>query len=493
MKSGNLVPVRHMRAARASVAATVVAAGGALVIALLAVTTVVPHPTVAGLLGLVVIAICLTALYRVTVSGSFSPVAVTFWSFVAVWVGFAPLLQIRDDILPWPDLPLYQFYVTAQVIPLLAVAAYWAGYRGRAPVPTGRPWRRLDITVEKALVVTGFAVLLTATCLPQTGGLAVRFTTRDDLQNAIKHAGLVGGKDLALLGLLSTLPAAASLVALVLCLLCWRARNYAGPKAKWTLMAATAVAVGLDIIYNNPLTANRFATFSLMLAAGFALVRLGRQRWRSLFSVGMLAGLVVIYPLANLFRNATSRGSLRLGLGSYFTYDFDGFQQTVNGVYYVHIHGNTWGYHIASALLFWIPRSLWPSKAVPTGNAVAASRGYKFQNLAMPFWTEVFVEFSFVGVIVLFYFYGKLAWRLDRALNDCRVGLGMAVAVLFAACQVGLLRGPLGAQIPLVGAAFAVLVLGIAGWRGRAWNLTRPPEPEDHPIAATRTSVEANG
>src|SRR5262249_62413106 len=109
----------------------------------------------------------------------------------------------------------------------------------------------------------------------------------------------------------------------------------------------------------------------------------------------------------------------------------------------------------------------------------------------MPFWTEVFVEFSFVGVVVLFYFYGKLALRLDRAMGDSRVGLGMAVAVVFAACQIGLLRGPLGAQIPLVGAAFVVLILGVAGWRGRAWGLTRPPEPEDHPIPAARIPVEA--
>ncbi len=495
MKSGDIPQLtgRHARTSRVSPSSIAVTTCGAGAIALLGVNLVLPRPTVAGLLGLVVIAVCLTALYQVTVSGTFAPVAVTFWTFVVVWVGFAPLLQIRYDVLPWPDLPLYQFYVTAQVILLLAVAAYRVGYRGRAPAMTGARWRRLDITIEKAVVVTGFALLLTMVCLPQTGGLAVRFTTRDELQNAIKHAGLVGGKDLALLGLLSTLPAAAGLVALVLCLLCWRDRNWADPRAKRILLAVTGVAVLLNIIYNNPLSANRFATFSVMLAAGFALVRLDRQRWRSLFSVGMLGGLAVIYPLANLFRNSASRASLRLGAEAYFTYDFDGFQQTVNSAYYVHVHGHTWGYHLVSALLFWIPRSLWQGKAISTGNVVAASRGYKFQNLSMPFWTEIFVEFSFIGVVVLFYFYGKLALRLDQALNDSRVGFGMALAVLFAACQIGLLRGPLGAQIPLVGAAFAVLVVGVAGWRGRAWGLTRAPEPDDEAqrTVALRIPVEA--
>jgi hypothetical protein len=466
---------RHAARPRPRAAPIGAAVAGAVVLVLLGVTLVLPRPTVAGVLGLVVIAVCLTALYQVTFSGSFAPVAVTFWAFVTVWVGVAPLIQIRDDVLPWPDLPLHQYYVTAQVILLLAVGAYWAGYGRGAAVPAAAPSRRFGITIEKAIVVTGLAFVLTAVCLPQTGGLAVRFTTRDELQAAIKQAGLAGGKDQALLGLLSTLPAAVCLVALILCLLCLRDRNHATAKAKRILQATAGVAALLNIIYNNPLTANRFATFSVMLAVVFALVRFDRQLWRTLFSAGMLGGLAVVYPLANLFRNDKSRSSLRLGLDAYYTYDFDGFQQTVNSVYYVDVHGHTWGHHVLSALLFWVPRSLWEGKAIGAGNAVAASRGYQFQNLALPFWAEVAVEFSIAGVVVVFFFYGRLAARLDRALNGPGPGVGLllAGAVLFAACQIGLLRGPLGAQIPLVGAAFAVLVGAAMAWRGRSWGLTR--------------------
>lgn len=129
--------------------ALVVAVAVLAVVTALGVTTVLPRPTVAGGLGLVVVAVCLTALYQTTRSASFSPVSVTFWAFVTVWVGFAPLLQIRDRRLPWPDLPLDQYYVSAQVILLFAVLAYWAGNtrslprRGRTPRPApGSPSRR---------------------------------------------------------------------------------------------------------------------------------------------------------------------------------------------------------------------------------------------------------------------------------------------------------------------------------------------------------------
>ncbi|WP_196255763.1 glycosyltransferase [Micromonospora sp. WMMD558] len=453
--------------------------GWLAIIAALGVTTVLPRPTVAGFLGLVAVAVCLAALYQTTLSGTFTPVAVTFWAFVAVWVGFAPLLQIRDRRLPWPDLPLDQHYVSAQVILLFAVVAWWVGNTRRVPAPRPSTSRRTRLTIEKAVVVTGLAVVLAVVCLPMTGGLAVRFTSRDDLQRAIAEEGLKSQQDLALLGLLSTFPAAVSAVALVLCLVCWRSQNWADRRGRSMVLTATGTAVVLNLIYNNPLSANRFAAFGVLLAAGLAIVRFDRQIWRTLFSIGMLLGLAVIYPLANLFRNERSRGNLRLGLDAYYTWDFDGFQQTVNAVHHVGVGGHTWGHHFISALLFWVPRSVWEGKAIPAGNAVAASRGYEFQNLALPFWAETYLEFSFVGVVVLFFFYGKLARRLDIALTGPAASLGTALTVMFAALQIGLLRGPLGAQIPFVGAAFVVLVVGVAAWAGPQWGLTRTPTPVD--------------
>lgn len=476
--------------ARLRGAAVPVAIGALLV--LLGVTTVAPHPTVAGVIGLAVVGFCLAALHQVTRAGHFAPVAVTFWAFVVVWVGFAPLFQIRDNVLPWRDTPLYQHYVTAQVILLLAVVCFWLGYTrpwirrtapawaartGESPPRTGTH-RRLAVTVEKATAVTVAAAGLAIVCLPMTGGLAVRFATRDALQQAIREAGLIGGRDLALLGLLGILPAAVAMVALVLCLVCWRNRRYADRRTKWMLIGATAVAAGLNVIYNNPLSANRFSSFSVLLAAGFALLRFDTQRWRTAFTTVMLFGLAVVYPLANLFRNERSRGNLRLGLDAYYTNDFDGFQQTVNAVYYVDVHGHTWGHHLLSALLFWVPRSLWEGKAIGAGNVVAASRGYDFQNLSLPFWTEVFLEFSLVGVVVLFYFYGRAARRLDGTLRADRVGLPAVLAMLFAACQIGLLRGPLGAQIPFAGAAFTVAAASVLLWPTRPWRLaTRRARP----------------
>jgi hypothetical protein len=435
----------------------------AVPIVVLGIDTVAPRPTLAGFLGLLVVAICLAALYQIAVHGPFAPVAITFWAFVIVWVGLAPLLQIRDRHLPWKDTPLTQLYATAQLILLVAIVAFWLGY-SRPSAAALRPTRhRFDIRPRNVVLMTAATLVLSAYSIATTGGLAVRFTSRDHLKAAITKAGVSGGGDLAKLGLLNTLPAAASLAALVLCLYCLRHGLYEDRRTRLALVCATGVAVVLNVIYNNPLSASRFAAFGVVLAVIVTLVDFSKPWLRGGFVSAMVFGLAVVYPLADLFRNEAKRSHLRLGASAYYTYDFDGFQTTVNAVDYTQQHGHTWGYHLISALMFWVPRSMWTDKARPAGIVVAENRGYTFQNLSLPLWAELFMEFWWVGVAVVFFGYGWLARRLDTVILAKRKSAAAVLTILVAACQIGFLRGSVGSQIPFPATAFiAATVCGLA-------------------------------
>lgn len=466
--------------------------GIGLVVLALGLFAVAPRPTVAGFLGLLVVAGCLTVLARIAVHGPFAPVAITFWAFVCIWVGFAPLLQLRAGRLPWADTPLAELYPMAQLVLLAALIAFYFGYStgggteaGSGTEPTagrgigsGHSWLRLSVT--GAVAVTAATTVLAAVALPFTGGLLVRFTTRDGLRSAMENAGLVSGDDRALAGILSTLPAAASLASLVMCLLCLRGRAYSSRRSRLLLIAATVVAAIVNVIFNNPLSATRFMSFSVLLAIVLCLVDLRSLRRRLLFTGAMVGGLALVYPLANLFRNQSSRSRLRLGLDAYYTFDFDGFQQTVNTVYYVDAHGHTWGHHTISALLFWVPRSIWEGKALPAGIAVADARGYDFQNLALPLWAEMYLEYSWIGVALLMFCFGLVARRLDLVIQRQVTSGAAVVATLFAALQIGLLRGPIGAQIPFAAAA---VVIALVGTRLR-WSRTRQPAPAEGGLRA---------
>jgi hypothetical protein len=450
---------------RTPIAAAYSTVAGALVVIVIGVVTVLPHPTAAGFVGLAVVAVCLAALYRSVTAERFAPAAVTFWGFVLVWVGVPPLLQIRDGRLPWPDSPLTHLFLTAEIILLVAVLVFWWGYFGRPGRPrTDRPLpppeKRFQVTVPYAAVITAGTALLAGIAIPMTGGLGVRFHNRDAVAEALAKAGLTGGSDQALSGLVNLLPAAASISALILCLRCIKAKAATDKRSRVVLYCATAVAAGLNLIFNNPLSASRFISLSTLLAAALVLIDFTPLWRRIAFALTIVGGLAIVYPLADALRNDLQRSSLRIGTDAYYTYDFDGFQQTVNSVYYMGVHGPTYGHHILSALLFWVPRSLWIGKAMPAGFPVAASRGYQFQNLSMPLWAELFVEFWFFG-LALMYVYGRIVRRIDQWQRADSASLGGAVAIIFVAAQIGLIRGPLGSQVPFLATALLVALSGL--------------------------------
>lgn len=452
-------------------------AAGAVIVGLIAIFVVAPHPTAAGWIGLLIVAACMAALYHATTATGFRPVAVMFWAFVLVWVGFAPLLQIRDSRLPWPDDLLTDLFLPAQLILAAAIAAYWLGYSRRPR----RSWHRaapaharVRVTAGSAMLVTAGTAVLALVAIPLTGGLLVRFQTRDAVVAALAKAGLASGPDQAMAGVLNVLPSAASLAALVLCLLCLRYKAYVSERSRRMVLGSTVVAVLLNVIFNNPLSASRFISLSTLLAAVLAGVRFTTQLRRTLFSVVTFCGLAFVYPLANVFRNAEQRDLLRIGANAYYTNDFDGFQQTVNTLYHVEAGGHTFGHHLLSAILFWIPRSIWHDKALPAGFPVAADRGYPFQNLALPLWAEIFLEFSWIGVVVVFFLYGYLARRMDRSIAADRLTLAATLSLIFAACQTGLLRGPTGAQFPFAACAVLAVIAGGVAYallRRRRWRL----------------------
>src|SRR5699024_1839537 len=144
------------------------------------------------------------------------------------------------------------------------------------------------------------------------------------------------------------------------------------------------------IVVNNPISTARFQVGTIILSLYFVFPWTNRKAAISIY--GLLIGLVVIFPYADLFRNASdsdwvSRLSrVRNGNALSIIAVFDSFQQIINATRLVQTKGIEWGHQITSAFLFWIPRSIWPGKAVPTGEYIALQGGYDFTNLSAPLW-----------------------------------------------------------------------------------------------------------
>ncbi|MCS6521332.1 oligosaccharide repeat unit polymerase [Curtobacterium citreum] len=205
------------------------------------------------------------------------------------------------------------------------------------------------------------------------------------------------------------------LVALVAQIMLFRQRRRAGSKAPLLLLAVTAVTLLLIV---NPISSARYAVGTVYLAFLAAAGIWGTLRRYRTISVLTLGALFFLFPIASTFRNSLdAKVSLQNPLESLLSGDFDSFDQINNAVYFVAVRGITWGDQLLGVIFFWVPRSIWPDKAIDTGVLLAQFRGYSFQNLSAPLWAEFFINGGWPLLILGMILVGFGARRWDARLD----------------------------------------------------------------------------
>lgn len=454
--------------------------GALLLVGLTWAWLVLPTPSPQGYLGLAIVGVALCSLAADTVSGRLGPLSLTFWSFMAVWAGFAPLYQFNAGRLPWNDVPATELYPWAQLLTLGAAIAYRVGQVTSRP-REGRS--ELRAVVPRAYI-GGVLLPLLAFPLAALSGvsLASRFQSRDDLIEAYAAQGLeygTGGG--AVLGVLKTLPICITAVGLYLVAHEIRRRRRDREQVGLPLMLAAVVAGAAAITFANPLSNSRFQGFSAFLMLAFVLISFSGLFKRTILSLGLVVGLLVAYPLSAVFKNQAIADRVYFRLDIFLSVDFDGFQQTVNALWYVQNQGHTLGHHLISALGFFVPRSIWEGKALPASYPVAESRGYTFQNLSLPLWAEMYVEFGVLGMMIVFFLIARYSRRADLAFNASTTSRLAVVTPVLAAVQIGVLRGPLGAQIVFAGTCVLLALvltrrIGVGGSLAETFTATNTGE-----------------
>ncbi len=225
------------------------------------------------------------------------------------------------------------------------------------------------------------------------------------------------------------------------------------------LRAGTVAIVTTLLLF---VVANPFVYSRYIVLAAFGTVAMTffwpRGRKAALvWLLGLLMAFLLVYPAADLFRSQSSSSSNGPMLASK---DFDGFQQTINTVTYVDTHGIANGSHLISGMLFFIPRAVWTSKAVPSAFPVAEERGYRFQNLSEPAPAEAYLDLGWAGVVGVMSLLGLGFAALDRAWQAR--SRASVIAAYLAVAQVGLWRGPFGSLAPVFGFTIILLLLAIA-------------------------------
>lgn len=162
----------------------------------------------------------------------------------------------------------------------------------------------------------------------------------------------------------------------------------------------------------------RYAVAVLYL--GLILTFFTQFKKNRLFVLIFILSFSVILPFFSAFRIETTTISISqifkniaINLVSdWVAFDYDAYTLFTLTIEHVDKLGFGYGIHFLTDLLFWVPRSLWPSKAY-SGSYEVATELNLFNNLSFPFPALGYIDGGCIGIFLLGIFVGLIMKVLD--------------------------------------------------------------------------------
>ena len=149
-------------------------------------------------------------------------------------------------------------------------------------------------------------------------------------------------------------------------------------------------------------------------------------------------GILVIFPLFNIFREYSAKVSFDISssFSQFKDLHFDAYSMMMRVIKDDIV---TYGNQLLGALLFWVPRSIWPSKPIGSGFFVAEQTNLSFNNISMPFWGEGYINFGYFGVAIFAIVLAVFIARTDSKFWNITVKQGRNLDTILYYLLLGLL------------------------------------------------------
>lgn len=163
----------------------------------------------------------------------------------------------------------------------------------------------------------------------------------------------------------------------------------------------------------------RFAVAVLYLGA--MLTFFTKFRKNRIFVLLFICAYAILLPFLSAFRIESA--SLNIGniirnifinlVQNWLQFDYDAYTIFTLTLEHVDKFGTFGGIHILSDLLWWVPRSIWPGKALSGSYEVATERNL-FSNLSFPFPALGYIDGGVFGLFFLGIIVGLIMKKIDN-------------------------------------------------------------------------------
>lgn len=164
-----------------------------------------------------------------------------------------------------------------------------------------------------------------------------------------------------------------------------------------------------------PTSMPRFSAAAMYIPVALTFFKTLRKP--NIFILAFVLGLLVIFPFLNNFRYLTSNSTIEFGV------DFQMFLESHFDAYsnFVHILANdiiSYGYQLLGSILFWVPRSIWPTKPVGSGAFLSEEVNLDWSNISCCFFAEGYINFGFLGILIFTIFISWFCASFDKTYWD---------------------------------------------------------------------------
>lgn len=204
------------------------------------------------------------------------------------------------------------------------------------------------------------------------------------------------------------------------------------------------------------------------------------------FAGVMLSGLFLLFPLLNYFRyglRSFEFPSLQeLMFAQLSELHFDAFANLIATFRYTAEFGFAYGFRLLGALLFFVPRSLWPDKPLSSGETVgdylSAKYALDMSNLSNPLPSEFYMNFGWFGIVAGAAAAALFIRKLEAGKDRSRYAYALVAGYLFI-----FYRGDLMNAFGYCFGTYVVMVLvpGLLARMGRRRHMAGSPVGEARP------------
>jgi oligosaccharide repeat unit polymerase len=161
-----------------------------------------------------------------------------------------------------------------------------------------------------------------------------------------------------------------------------------------------------------PTSMPRFAVAAMYMPLMLLYLKVFSKKY--VFPLSLVMALFILFPLLEIFRytliNLSDISISSMVLGLFTAGHFDSYQSLMMILKDKTV---TYGLQLVGALLFFIPRVLWPDKPIGSGEFMAEKLQLSFNNISANYFSEGYINFGYFGILVFVIVLAKICGHFD--------------------------------------------------------------------------------